>query len=70
LWSILESVKAVKIPDFDFEDYGIPYWYKKFDSEKFDKVKINRTIQKLYQEKGDDTFWWTLREYYDYFEEE
>jgi hypothetical protein len=70
LWRNLESVRAGKIPDFDFEDYDILYWYKKFDSEKFDKAKINRAIQKLYQEKGDDTFWWTLREYYDYLEEE
>ena len=56
LWSILESVNAGKLPDFDFDDDRIPYWYKKFSSERFDKAKINRAIKKLYQEKGGDRF--------------
>jgi hypothetical protein len=50
--NILESVIAGKLPNFDFDDDRIPYWYKKFSSERFDKAKINRAIKKLYQEKG------------------
>jgi hypothetical protein len=52
LLNILESVNAGKLPNFDFDDDRIPYWYKKFSSERFDKAKVNRAIKKLYQEKG------------------
>jgi hypothetical protein len=33
------------VPDFYFDDDNIPCWYKKFGSEHFDKVKINRAIK-------------------------
>ena len=68
--NILESVNAGKFPNFDFDDDRIPYWYKKFSSERFDKAKINRAIKKLYQEKGGDRFWWGLQDYHDYLEDE
>ena len=70
LLNILESVNAGKLPNFDFDDDRIPYWYKKFSSERFDKAKVNRAIKKLYQEKGGDRFWWGLQDYYDYLEDE
>ena len=70
LWGILESVNAGKLPDFDFDNDRVPYWYKKFDPERFDKAKINRAIKKLYQEKEGDHFWWGLQDYYDYLEGE
>jgi hypothetical protein len=70
LWTIFESVNAGKLPNLDFDDDRIPYWYRKFASERFDKAKINRAIKKLYQEKGDDRFWLDLQDYYDYLADE
>lgn len=66
-WDILDGIEEGKFPEIDTDD--VPYWYLKHKSEHFDKAKINRAIKKLYQEKGDDRFWWGLQDYYDYLED-
>ena len=67
-WDILDCIEEGKLPEMDTDN--VPYWYLKHKSEHFDKAKINRAIKKLYQEKGDDDFWWGLQDYYDYLEDE
>ena len=41
----------------------MPLWYTNHQSEIFDRKKINKIIEKVYQENGDDNFWWKLKRY-------
>jgi hypothetical protein len=67
LSNVFESIESGEVPDLGLEN--APYWYLSHRSEMFDRKKINRALAKLYQKKGDCTFWKTLGGYGDYFED-
>ena len=58
---IRRSIREKKLPVID--DESMPLWYTNHQSEIFDRKKINKIIEKVYQEKSDDNFWWKLKQY-------
>lgn len=55
---IRRSIREKKLPVID--DESMPLWYTNHQSEIFDRKKINKILEKVYQEKGDDNFWCKL----------
>lgn len=67
VYYLAECLEANEMPKLDADSF--PHWYLTHHSEEYDKTKINKAIEKLYQEKGDCNFWRNLRDYYDFFED-
>lgn len=64
---LAECLETNEVPKLDADSF--PYWYLTHRSEEYNKAKINGAIEKLYQQKGDCSFWRNLRDYYDFLEE-
>ncbi len=69
LLDLLEKLEAGRRPDMDDYYDDVPYWYRGHKPEHFDKARINKAIQKMYQKKGDCSFWKTLGGYEDFIED-
>lgn len=67
LEEVAESIEDKRFPDIGFNE--IPSWYLHHNSERFDKNRINKALNKLYQKNSASDFWDTLGDYSMFFED-